>query len=90
MASSTSVMAVFAFFFETTQGELSDADLEHLRQKGLLNMTEISFLQRYPAPHHRSFVILQWVLEVAKYGLGDAGLRYLQLFTAKVYGVRRV
>jgi len=79
---------VFAFFFEATRGELGDEEFEELVGRGLLNETEVAFIQRYPTKR-KSFVCLQWALEVAALGLGDGGKRFINLFTAKLYYLRR-
>lgn len=79
---------IFGFFFEASNGELLEENLQEIQSRGLLNTTEIAFLRRYP-PKLKSFVCLQWACEAAKFGLGKDGLRYVQLITAKVMFLRR-
>lgn len=79
---------VFAFFFEATRGELGDPEFEELQGRGFLNGEEVAFLRKYPTKR-KSFVVMQWALEVANLGLGDGGKRFLNLFTAKLFFLRR-
>lgn len=79
---------VFAFFYEATRGELGEEELTALQDHGLINAAEADCIRLYPTKR-KSFVCMQWALEVSNLGLGASGLRFLNLFTAKIFFLRR-
>jgi len=86
------VMAgVFSFFWEATEGGLSEEHLEVLRQRGFLNLTEVAFFSRLPLPvGAKSYILLHWAQEVTLFALGKGNERYLTQFQGKIFSVRRV
>lgn len=86
----------FGFFIEANEGDLGPDQIAQLGSRGLLSDEEVAYLQeKYPA-RNKSFVMLQWAMEVATWGLrkqvnfAGSNDRYIQQFQNKVYGLRRV
>lgn len=82
---------VLDYFIEAVDGgddKPPDPGLQMLEKHHMLNYTELCFLKTVPK-EKRYLIMFQWSTEVARLGLGSGGLRYLNLFTSKVMGIRR-